>query len=216
MRYITQSTVIGLVVLLCAGDNLVAGKSSLKLYRQKRKFEQTPEPRGAAKKKSAAQQPMFVIQQHDATRLHYDLRLEMNGVLKSWAVPKGPSLNPAVKRLAILTEDHPIEYGHFEGVIPIGNYGAGTVMVWDVGFYELINGKSMQKAFERGFIEICFDGKKLQGNFALIRTSPQKNWLLVKMHDEYASKRKNPVSTQKKSALTNRTMSEIRLEGRTI
>jgi DNA ligase D-like protein (predicted 3'-phosphoesterase) len=156
--------------------------------------------------------PLFVIQKHSASHLHYDFRLEYNGILLSWAVPKGPSLNPRIKRLAIPTPDHPYDYAHFEGAIPAGSYGAGTVMVWDIGTYRNIKMDdgalvSMKECLRRGTIEIFLKGKKLQGGFALIKTA--RGWLLIKMRDEYASARKNPVTTQNKSALTERTMRQI-------
>lgn len=190
--------------------------SRLKHYRSKRNLVQSPEPRGG-KQKPSKKDPIFVIQKHDASHLHYDFRLEIGGVLVSWAVPKGPSLTPAIKRLAILTEDHPLEYATFEGVIPQGSYGGGTVMVWDIGTFDNIktnnNGKprSLNTCFKEGRIEVFLHGKKLRGGFALIKTS--RGWLLIKMSDEYASSRKNPVNTQKKSVLTGRTMRQIAAAG---
>src|SRR6187397_2986898 len=160
-------------------------------YKRKRDFKKTAEPAGGAKargRKTRAKR--FIIQKHDASRLHYDFRLEMDGVLKSWAVPKGPSTDPAVKRLAMLVEDHPYDYKNFEGIIPDGNYGAGTVIVWDEGTYEPLEKaatkkeqeKIMLKEFYSGSIKIKMNGKKLKGEFALVRTEGRGDnaWLLIK------------------------------------
>lgn len=160
----------------------------------------------------------FVIHKHDATNLHYDLRLSIGGVLKSWAIPKGPSMNTSIKRLAMLAEDHKLSYARFEGTIPEDKYGAGTVMIWDRGTYRNLNktktGKplSMEAAYKRGEITFWLNGKKLKGGFALIRTTGlgAKKWLLVKMDDEEASKKANPVKTQTKSAKSGKTMSQIK------
>ncbi len=211
-------------IILCAlllwGDKLVvAKKDSLKTYREKRDLKKTPEPSGrvvkrANKKKNA----LFVIQKHDASHLHYDFRLEIDGVLVSWAVPKGPSLDPRDKRLAIQTEDHPLAYADFEGVIPEGNYGAGTVMVWDTGTYENIKHKdgelvSMAACLADGQIEVMLRGKKLQGAYALIKTQwregSKKQWLLMKMKDEYVDARRNILTSEPNSVLTGRTMTQI-------
>lgn len=184
----------------------------LKEYRSRRSFDTTKEPRGSMSSKRGN---CFVIQHHSASHDHYDLRLEIEGVLKSWALPKGPSYNPDVKRLAVETEDHPLEYAKFEGIIPEGHYGAGTVMVWDIGTYDNLKkeyGLSMKDCYKAGKLEVFLQGKKLKGAFALIKTKLAGNkpqWLFFKIQDEYASKRKNPVNTQKKSALTNRTMNQI-------
>lgn len=192
----------------------MAGNDSLKKYKAKRDFTRTEEPTGLKSKKS--KKPIFVIQQHDASHMHYDFRIEIGGVLKSWAIPKGPSLDPSVKRLAVATEDHPMDYAKFEGIIPQGEYGGGTVMVWDYGTYENIkevDGKlmPMKECFKKGQIELFLHGEKLQGAFVLVRTKfrGKDQWLFIKMHDEFASKRKNPVNTQKKSALTGRTLRQI-------
>lgn len=163
-------------------------------------------------KDSMSKKPIFVIQKHDATRLHYDFRLEVDGVLKSWAIPKGPSTNPKDKRLAVMVNDHAMDYAKFEGVIPEG-YGAGTVMVWDIGTYKNIkesNGESlsMKECLKKGQIEIFLEGEKLHGGYALIRMQ-DKNWLLIKMKDEHADARRNPVSSQPNSALTGRSLKEI-------
>lgn len=158
---------------------------------------------------------IFVIQKHDATTLHYDFRIEVDGVLKSWAVPKGPSLNPKDKRLAIMTTDHKMSYAKFEGVIPEGEYGAGVVMIWDKGTYKNIketDGKivPIKKCLKEGRAEIFLDGEKLKGGFALIKMkNSDKNWLLIKMKDEFADARRNPVSSEPRSAVTSRTLKEI-------
>ncbi|PYX83540.1 MAG: ATP-dependent DNA ligase, partial [Acidobacteria bacterium] len=133
-------------------------------YRRKRTFAKTPEP---PPKPVTSEGARFYVQRHHARRLHYDLRLEANGVLKSWAVPKGPTLDPNEKRLAVLVEDHPLDYGSFEGTIPQGNYGAGTVKVWDAGHYELIGDESFEQQMERGDLKFSLHGKKLVGSFAL-------------------------------------------------
>src|SRR6187200_1298132 len=188
---------------------------SLSLYNKKRKFSETPEPEG--KEKSSAKGLRFVIQKHDATRLHYDFRLEMKGVLKSWAVPKGPSLNPADKRLAMMVEDHPYDYRNFEGVIPEGNYGGGTVIVWDEGTYEPMNdeGLSQQeqeklllKQLYAGDLKLNMHGKKIKGTYALFRLKKEeKSWLLVKKDDEFASE--DEVIKQNKSVKSGKTLAQI-------
>lgn len=189
-------------------------KDSLKTYKAKRDFAKSPEPTGdqLAKKIKKSKKPIFVIQKHEASRLHYDFRLEIDGVLVSWAIPKGPSPNPKIKRLAVQTEDHPLDYAYFEGIIPEG-YGAGEVMVWDLGTYQNIKDISMKKALKEGRIEVFLEGQKLEGAYALIRTKYQdskKNWLFFKMKDEYADGRKNPVSTKDYSVLTGRTIKQIK------
>jgi len=191
-------------------------KDSLKRYRQKRDFRRTSEPKGSSAR--GGKRPIFVIQKHDASRLHYDFRLEVDGVLKSWAVPKGPSTDPRVKRLAVPTEDHPLEYADFEGVIPEEEYGGGTVMVWDTGPYRNLktdddgNEVPLSKSIDRGHLTVYLEGKKLRGGYALTRTGrgDDRRWLLVKMRDEEADARRNPVSTQTKSVLTGRTLKQIR------
>jgi bifunctional non-homologous end joining protein LigD len=146
---------------------------SLREYKKKRNFDITPEPRGDTVQEH--NQPIFVVQRHQASHLHYDFRLEMDGVLKSWAVPKGPPATPKEKRLAVQTEDHPLEYAEFSGTIPEGQYGAGTVEIWDKGAYELVRG-----SFESGVLEVRLDGKKLHGIYVLVRMKDPKNWLLLK------------------------------------
>lgn len=197
----------------------MAARDSLKEYKKKRDFRKTTEPAGR-KKKTGSKNPMFVIHRHDASREHYDFRLEIDGVLKSWAVPKGPSLDPSEKRLAVETEDHPIEYGDFEGVIPEGEYGAGTVMVWDTGPYRSIKEKddkklSPEEAYKEGQLEVFLEGEKLKGGYALVKTRMQgdkQQWLLIKMKDDHADARRNPVSTQSKSVKTGRTLRQIAKE----
>ncbi len=190
---------------------------ALKEYKKKRKFNKTPEPEGNKKGNSKAKssKSIFVVQKHDATHLHYDFRLEIEGVLKSWAVPKGPSLNPEDKRLAIETEDHPIDYANFEGVIPEGHYGAGTVMVWDKGSYENMTEKdgkniSAKKGYENGHMSFELKGKKLKGAFSLNRFREDK-WLLIKQKDEEADKRVD-ILNKKKSVKSSMTLKQIEKE----
>ena len=155
----------------------------LKKYRQKRDFKKTSEPKG--KKKEASAQPIFVIQKHQARNLHYDFRLEIAGVLKSWAIPKKPSRNPQDKRLAIPTEDHPLEYAEFEGRIPKGEYGAGTVEIWDQGTYQNLGEMSLEQSLQDGHIEIDLKGKRFKGVYILhrFRAKPKKLWLLIKKRE---------------------------------
>jgi len=169
---------------------------SLVQYIKKRNFKDTPEPSERSSKAKAKKALTFVIQRHQASHLHYDFRLEMEGVLKSWAVPKGPSLNPNDKRLAMMVEDHPYDYGSFEGEIPKGNYGAGVVEIWDKGTYEHISikdpvegNKQLLKDLKNGSIKIVLKGKKLKGEFALVKMKgdkPSNSWLLIKHKDQYA------------------------------
>src|SRR5436190_18940402 len=159
---------------------------SLEEYRRKRAFAKTPEPAPAATTAAPAARQRFYVQRHKATRLHYDLRLEADGALKSWAVPKGPTLDPAEKRLAVLVEDHPLEYGKFEGTIPEGNYGAGSVSVWDRGSYELLGKESFAEQMQRGDVKFRLHGEKLLGDFALARMKDRgkgNEWLLIKKKD---------------------------------
>lgn len=162
---------------------------SLDEYKEKRKFDRTPEP-GNDDAETTGAGPVFVVQRHDASHLHWDLRLEAGGVLKSWAVPKGPSMDTKDKRLAVQVEDHPLEYAEFEGVIPEGNYGAGTVEIWDEGVYDYIGKyRNIEEAVEQGNLELNLHGHRLKGLFALVRTNMDgrvKNWLLMKKEDEYA------------------------------
>ena len=173
---------------------------ALTTYNKKRNFKNTPEPKGTGGNKNKFR---FVIQRHDATRLHYDFRLELGGVLKSWAVPKGPSMNTDDKRLAVMVEDHPVSYFNFEGEIPEGNYGAGTVEIWDKGVFfpvneelEKINGRQALRALEEGELKIFLKGEKLEGGFVLVRLKrDDKNWLLIKHKDEFAVK--SPYNSEK-------------------
>jgi bifunctional non-homologous end joining protein LigD len=162
---------------------------SLSLYKKKRNFDNTPEPITAKAKKTG--KLIFVVQRHSATRLHYDFRLEMNGVLVSWAVPKGPSMYPRDKRLAMKVEDHPIDYANFQGIIPEGNYGAGIVELWDNGTYELSSGNDGDglEAIQKGTLKFILHGNKLQGRFALIKMKKgaPNAWMLIKEKDEFAS-----------------------------
>jgi bifunctional non-homologous end joining protein LigD len=162
-------------------------------YKRKRRFDVTPEPRGSDKKPRQRATLRYLIQKHQATNLHYDFRLEWNGVLLSWAVPKGPSLDPSAKRLAVETEDHPVEYGDFEGVIPAGEYGGGTVMLWDTGTW-LPDDPDVDASLQKGELKFTLDGAKLKGSWVLVRTrgfgkNPnRRSWLLIKHRDRYASK----------------------------
>ena len=164
---------------------------SLKTYHEKRNFEVTTEPKGNT---ATVPGQIFVVQKHSSRSLHYDLRLEVDGVLKSFAVPKGPSTDPKVKRLAIETEDHPLEYASFEGTIPDGQYGAGTVIVWDTGTFKNMSKKdgidiTLAQALENGHAAVWLEGKKLSGGYALTRTP--RGWILVKMRDEKADASRN-------------------------
>jgi bifunctional non-homologous end joining protein LigD len=178
-------------------------------YAAKRRFEKTPEP--PANRKSRGPANLFCVQRHDATRLHYDLRLEMDGVLKSWAVPKGPTLDPTVKHLAAHVEDHPIEYGDFEGNIPAGNYGAGSVMLWDRGTFDLLGGISGAEQLARGDLKFHLHGEKLNGDFALVHMKGRgkgQEWLLIKKRDEFAVPGWD-VEDYATSVLSGRTQEEI-------
>jgi bifunctional non-homologous end joining protein LigD len=182
---------------------------ALEEYKRKRDFKQTPEPPA---KLGKSKQQRFVVQKHHATRLHYDFRLEMDGVLKSWAVPKGPSLDPSDKRLAMQVEDHPVSYFDFEGVIPQGNYGAGTVMVWDVGTWEPVG--DAPAMLTKGDLKFRLNGKKLKGEFALVHIHSRRpdskgtEWLMIKHRDAYVEA---PYDIDKHdgSVLTRRTLDEI-------
>ncbi|NDY96586.1 DNA ligase [Wenzhouxiangella sp. C33] len=191
---------------------------STKHYRQKRDFRRTDEPsgKGGDSSRNGAEQPVFVVQKHDASTQHYDFRLEVDGVLKSWAIPKGPSVDPKEKRLAIPTEDHPLDYAGFEGVIPKDEYGGGTVLIWDRGTYENITDKddgkrSMADAIDDGHVLVKLQGEKISGGYALHRTGSGEDarWLLIKMDDDHADARRNPVSTETESVVSHRTLDEI-------
>jgi DNA ligase D-like protein (predicted 3'-phosphoesterase) len=189
--------------------------NKLKKYKEKRNMEKTPEPTGQTN--SNNKKPIFVIQKHNAQSLHYDFRLEIDGVLKSWIVPKGPSTDPSKKRLAIPTEDHPLDYAVFEGVIPEKQYGAGEVIVWDKGTYKNnsdVNSTklSIKEAYRKGHIEVFLNGKKLNGGYALIKTDYEEpeRWLLIKKDDSHADARRNPVKTQPKSVLSGKNIKDLK------
>ena len=198
----------------------MSDSGALREYLEKRDFRRTPEPAGGSDGRRKSEGSLFVIQKHDASNLHYDFRLEVDGVLKSWAVPKGPSTDPSERRLAVPTEDHPIEYAEFEGVIPEDEYGAGTVLVWDAGIYRNLKEDDdggevpMADCLEDGHLTVWLEGEKLRGGYALTRTGrgDEKRWLLVKMDDDEADARRNPVSTEPESVLSGRTLEEIRDE----
>lgn len=188
-------------------------------YASKRDFSKTREPRSGKGTKRKDGKPVFVIQKHDASTLHYDFRLEVDGTLKSWVVPKGPSTDPREKRLALPVEDHPIEYADFEGTIPQGEYGGGTVMVWDRGTWENVTDKKYgtvpaAKAIAQGHLLFRVNGEKLSGGYALQRTGKgdDARWLLIKMDDDEADARRNPVSTEPASVASGRMMDEIAAE----
>jgi len=179
----------------------------LTTYRRKRDFRLTPEPKPVRGK--PAKRLRFVVQKHAASSLHYDLRLEAGGVMKSWAVPKGPSMSPANKRLAIPTEDHPISYNRFEGIIPQGQYGAGSVIVWDRGWYSNISGEAPERAIKKGAITFELHGDKLKGGWALRRIGNGRNWILVKMKDESAKRTGDITKERPDSVISGRTIEQI-------
>jgi len=179
--------------------------TSLRTYERKRRFDQTPEPK--PERKGGSSKHHFVVQKHRASQLHYDFRIEADGVLKSWAVPKGPSSNPKVKRLAMQVEDHPLGYETFEGVIPQGQYGGGTVMVWDRGMYKPENGENISELIRKGELKLKLKGKKLKGSWALVRIG-DRSWLLIKHRDKYASE-EEPAERSPNSVLTGRTLAQI-------
>lgn len=187
----------------------MALNDKLRTYREKRDFERTSEPAGSEQPVST--EPRFVVQKHDASRLHYDFRIEVGGVLKSWAVPKGPSLDPRARRLAVPTEDHPLEYIDFEGTIPEGEYGAGTMLVWDTGVYRNLKPLPVEEGVEKGQIEIALEGHKLRGGFALIRTGHDEdaNWLLIKKKDEHADAERDMLEAEPRSVLSGRSLEDI-------
>jgi bifunctional non-homologous end joining protein LigD len=190
--------------------------TALREYRRKRDFARTAEPRGG---RTAANPDLaYVIQKHAASQLHFDLRLELDGVMKSWAVPKGPSLDPAVKRLAVEVEDHPIEYNAFEGTIPRGEYGGGTVMIWDRGTYRYDGDdpdpiEGLRQGYRDGELKIVLQGKRLKGSWVLVRTrrgQPKRpQWLLIKHRDRVAKPGSQVVDEYETSAASGRTMEEI-------
>lgn len=187
----------------------------LKKYRGMRDFGDTPEPAGRTKK--LAEAPLFVIQKHQASHLHYDFRLEMEGVLKSWAIPKGPSYDPTVRRLAMMTEDHPYDYAAFEGVIPAGNYGAGNVIIWDQGTWEFIEpGDDPVKAVKSGKLTFRLYGRKMFGEWALVKIRGGKSgsdkgneWLLLKHRDEFANEDVDVTKVAPRSVVSNKTVEEV-------
>lgn len=188
----------------------------LERYRTRRDLEASPEPPGEVH--SPSQRPIFVVQQHDASTMHYDLRLEADGVLLSWAVPKGPSTDPRDKQLAVHTEDHPLDYADFEGRIPQDDYGGGTVIVWDIGPYRNLSTdddgeeRSVRDAADHGHIKVWLEGHKLTGGYVLTHAKlggDEDNWLLIKVDDEAADARRNPTSTQPRSVRSERTIEEV-------
>jgi bifunctional non-homologous end joining protein LigD len=194
--------------LVCNIDLAMA----LAKYHAKRDFKVTSEPKGSAANHHPGRALSFVVQKHQASHLHYDFRLEWNGVLLSWAVPKGPSLDPSVKRLAMAVEDHPVEYGGFEGTIPEGEYGGGTVMVWDRGTW-MPEGPDVNASLHQGEIKFTLHGSKLKGSWVLVRTkgfgnSSRSSWLLIKHKDRYASA-VDIVTEKPRSVLTKRLMKGI-------
>lgn len=180
-------------------------------YRKKRRFDVTAEPAGAKTPRKAKKKLSYVIQKHRATALHYDFRLEWKGVLLSWAVPKGPSLDPSVKRMAMPTEDHPIEYAKFEGIIPEGEYGGGTVMIWDAGTWTP-ESPDVDAALKKGDLKFTLEGRKLHGSWVLVRIRAREGgrppWLLIKHRDEFASK-VDIAEEEPRSIVSKRILAEI-------
>jgi DNA ligase D-like protein (predicted 3'-phosphoesterase) len=207
-----------------SGDGAAEQGDRLERYRSKRDFGSTREPAPAAtgrrggpkqkgrKARGKVTDPVFVIQEHAASTHHYDVRLEVDGVLVSWSVPKGPSTDPRDKRLAVQTEDHPLDYAEFEGTIPKGEYGGGSVIVWDAGTYRNLNERhgstvGMREALENGHASVWLEGAKLVGGWSFTRTA--KDWILVKRRDDNADARRNPVRTQPESVLSGHTVKTI-------
>jgi bifunctional non-homologous end joining protein LigD len=193
-----------------------ARRGQLEEYRRKRDFSRTAEPRGGRSR--STRKLAYVIQKHAARNLHYDLRLELDGVMKSWAIPKGPSLDPSVKRLAMQVEDHPIEYNAFEGTIPKGEYGGGTVMLWDRGTYEYGGDdpdpiEGLRRGYQKGELKFVLRGKRLRGSWVLVRIrrgDPNKpQWLLIKHRDEFADPETDVTAEYQTSVATERTMDAI-------
>lgn len=192
----------------------------LEKYNKKQNLSKTSESNGGKTVKNS-EKLGFIIQKHNAMRLHYDLRLEVDGVLKSWAMPKGPSLNPEEKRLAIKTEDHTLEYFSFEGTIPEGEYGAGEVIIWDKGSYRSTQKENereipINEAVKNGHIEIILEGKKLKGKFSLVRIGfrgSRNSWLLIKARDQYADKTKDITSAEPQSVISGKTIEDLRKAG---
>ena len=204
------------------GKKPAKGRAKLSEYERKRDFSKTREPSGKAKGKrgkARRRHPRFAVQKHAATSLHYDLRLEIGDTLASWAVPKGPSLDPRDKRLAMRTEDHPLEYLSWEGVIPKGEYGAGEMIVWDRGVFQNISktrsGRELglEEALEKGDLKLFLLGEKIRGPYALVRTSDpgdREQWLLIKKKGEGADARRRPTSSQPESVLSGLTIEQLR------
>ena len=199
-----------------------SSRTKLSQYRRKRDFTKTREPEGEPRSgKSAGAKPRkrartlhFVVQKHAASQLHFDFRLELDGVMKSWAVPKGPSYDPSIRRLAMEVEDHPIEYNAFEGTIPQGEYGGGTVMLWDRGTYDAENGgggEALREGYARGDLKFVLDGERLHGGWVLVRMKRpgRPQWLLIKHRDEWASSARDVVADEMTSVVTGRTMDDI-------
>jgi bifunctional non-homologous end joining protein LigD len=199
-------------------DFLGAAGMPLEKYKKKRSFTESPEPKGG---QPTGEKLVFVVQKHAASRLHYDFRLELKGVLKSWAIPKGPSMDPSIKHLAMLVEDHPFDYKDFEGIIPKGQYGGGTVMVWDQGTYEPLEQagtkaeqeKIMLREFRAGSIKIRMHGKKLKGEFALVRMQGrgENSWLIIKHRDKYASV--EDITLKDRSVVSRKTIESLAKNG---
>ena len=196
-----------------------SAREQLSEYRKKRDFGKTAEPEGGADKTHADGDKLdFVIQKHAASHLHFDLRLELDGVMKSWAVPKGPAPDPTIKRLAMQVEDHPMEYNSFEGTIPEGEYGGGTVMLWDRGWYEPEKGggeDGVREGIRKGDLKVVFHGKRMKGSWVLVRTrgwgssSSKPSWLLIKHKDEHAEKGDALVEKHATSIVSKKTMEQI-------
>jgi bifunctional non-homologous end joining protein LigD len=197
-----------------------SAREQLSEYRRKRDFQKTAEPEGGAERRAKAKKLDFVIQKHAASHLHFDLRLELDGVMKSWAVPKGPSADPSIKRLAMQVEDHPIEYNTFEGTIPQGEYGGGTVMLWDRGWYEAEKGggeDGVRDGYKKGDLKVIFHGKRMKGSWVLVRTrgwggtsrGSKPSWLLIKHRDEYVEEGDALVERHVTSVVSKRTMEQI-------
>ncbi|WP_216216757.1 DNA polymerase ligase N-terminal domain-containing protein [Amycolatopsis aidingensis] len=189
----------------------MARKERLREYHRKRDLRRSGEPAGGRRRDGA---PAFVVQRHEASTSHFDLRLEIDGVLVSWSVPKGPATDPAQRRLAVRTEDHPLDYLEFEGRIREGEYGGGTVVVWDVGSFDNLTEEPAERALERGHLRVRLHGHRLCGAYSLVRTRMgadrgQEQWLLVKKNDEGADRRREPARTQPESVLTGRRNDEL-------
>jgi len=194
----------------------VRREKPLSEYKHKRDFSKTAEPSGGPVKRGSRRKLRFVVQKHAASHLHFDFRLELDGVMKSWAVPKGPSYDPSVRRLAMEVEDHPIEYNTFEGTIPKGQYGGGTVMLWDRGTYEPEDGageEALREGYERGDLKFVLHGERLQGGWVLVRIrrneGGRRQWLLIKHRDEMATSKFDVVAEVETSVKSGRTMDEI-------